>query len=425
MFWLIENQHQLEEFSHQNFKEVFVEIIPYHNYIHPALNKVSLVYIRPLSDHKGYMLCIDHSESTYLGKTYVDKVLQHIDTIYVRDKKSFLYYFQLKKVLDISSIKSITPPTEPVFDFFYRQYPNKTDVNRIIPIVKHYEICENIYQQLEQILLEPKPDYVKFYDRGALAFFGIEKNGIKIDKDRFYKYYEPNNDLYSIHDDVIYTQYNLNTTTRRPSNAFNSINFAALKKDNNSRTSFIPKNHEFIEIDISAYHPTLAGQLVNYTFSNPDIHGEFAKMYGVDYNEAKQLTFKQLYGGVFKEYQHLEFFQKTTEFITNTWKTFTTSGKVIVPISGYYFTNQLPDMNPQKLFNYMLQNLETSVNINILLKIHKLLARKKTQIVLYTYDSFLFDVDQDEKEELLTNICDIFKELKLGIKINHGATYNF
>jgi hypothetical protein len=425
MFWLIENQHQLEEFSNQNFKEVFVEVIPYHNNIHPALNKISLVYIRPLSDHKGYMMCVDHSESTYLGKTYVDKVLQHIDTLYVRDKKSFLYYFQIKKALDISSIKSTTPTTEPVFDFFYRQYLNKVDINRIIPIVKHYEICENTYQQLEQILLEPKPDYVKFYDKGALAFFGIEKNGIKIDKDKFYKYYEPNNDLYSIHDDVIYTQYNLNTTTRRPSNAFNSINFAALKKDNNSRTSFIPKNHEFIEIDISAYHPTLAGQLVNYTFSNPDIHGEFAKMYGVDYNEAKQLTFKQLYGGVFKEYQHLEFFQQVNKFINDNWNTFNSIGEITVPVSGYRFTNQLPNMNPQKLFNYVLQNLETSVNINILLKIHKLLARKKTQIVLYTYDSFLFDVDQDEKEELLTNICDIFKELKLGIKINYGATYNF
>jgi hypothetical protein len=148
-------------------------------------------------------------------------------------------------------------------------------------------------------------------------------------------------------------------------------------------------------------------------------------MYGVDYNEAKQLTFKQLYGGVFKEYQHLEFFQQVNKFINDNWNTFNSIGEITVPVSGYCFTNQLPNMNPQKLFNYVLQNLETSVNINILLKIHKLLARKKTQIVLYTYDSFLFDVDQDEKEELLTNICDIFKELKLGIKINYGATYNF
>ena len=131
MFWLIENQHQLEEFSNQNFKEVFVEVIPYHNNIHPALNKISLVYIRPLSDHKGYMMCVDHSESTYLGKTYVDKVLQHIDTLYVRDKKSFLYYFQIKKALDISSIKSTIPTTEPVFDFFYRQHPNKVDMKYV------------------------------------------------------------------------------------------------------------------------------------------------------------------------------------------------------------------------------------------------------------------------------------------------------
>ena len=301
MFWLIETKEQLREFVNEDFKEVFVEVIPYHNHIHPALNDVCLVYIRPTYDTKGYMLCIDHSETMSIGKTYIEKILQHTDTVYVRDKKSFLYYFQLNKVVDISSLKNADATLEPVFDIFYRLHTNKQDINKIIPVSKHYEVCENIYNKLQQVILEPKPDYVKFYNKGALAFFGIEKNGIKINKDKFYKYYEPNNESYSIYNDRIFTQYNLNTTTRRPSNAFNSINFAALKKDNHSRSSFIPSNNEFIEIDISAYHPTLAGQLVGYEFSNSDIHSEFAALYNVDYKTAKELTFKQFNGGVFKD----------------------------------------------------------------------------------------------------------------------------
>ena len=425
MFWLIETKEQLREFVNEDFKEVFVEVIPYHNHIHPALNDVCLVYIRPTYDSKGYMLCIDHSETMSIGKTYIEKILQHTDTIYVRDKKAFLYYFQLNKVIDISALKNVDNQLEPVFDIFYRQHVNKQDINRIIPVSKHYEVCENIYNKLQQVILEPKPDYIKFYNKGALAFFGIEKNGIKINKDKFYKYYEPNNECYSIYNDRIFTQYNLNTTTRRPSNAFNSINFAALKKDNHSRSSFIASNNELIEIDISAYHPTLAGQLVGYEFSNSDIHSEFATLYNVDYKTAKELTFKQFNGGVFKEYQHLEFFQKVTEYTNNNWELFQSQGYLDAPVSGYRFEkDKLENMNPQKLFNYILQNLETSTNIQILLKIHKILANKNTKIVLYTYDSFLLDWDEDEEQEL-EQIKDIFKEFKLAIKINRGKNYDF
>ena len=425
MFWLIETKEQLREFVNQDYKEVFVEVIPYHNHIHPALNDLSLVYIRPTYDSKGYMLCIDHSETMSIGKTYVEKILQHTDTVYVRDKKSFLYYFQLNKVVDISSLKNVDTTLEPVFDIFYRLHINKRDINKIIPVSKHYEVCENIYNKLQQVILEPKPDYVKFYNKGALAFFGIEKNGIKINKDKFYKYYEPNNESYSIYNDRIFTQYNLNTTTRRPSNAFNSINFAALKKDNHSRSSFIPSNNELIEIDISAYHPTLAGQLVGYEFNNSDIHSEFAALYNVDYKTAKELTFKQFNGGVFKEYQHLEFFQKVTEYTNNNWELFQEQGYLDAPVSGYRFeSDKLENMNPQKLFNYVLQNLETSTNTQILLKIHKILAGKNTKIVLYTYDSFLLDWDEDEEQEL-EQIKNIFTEFKLHIKINRGKNYDF
>jgi hypothetical protein len=94
MYWLVETKDQLREFFYQDYKEVFVEIIPYHNQIHPSLNDVCLVYVRPTYDSKGYMFCIDHSETMSLGKTYIEKLLKHIDTVYVRDKKSFLYYFQ-------------------------------------------------------------------------------------------------------------------------------------------------------------------------------------------------------------------------------------------------------------------------------------------------------------------------------------------
>ena len=81
-------------------------------------------------------------------------------------------------------------------------------------------------------------------------------------------------------------------------------------------------------------------------------------------------------------------------------------------------------MNPQKLFNYILQNMETSLNIEILFRIFKLLKGRNTKLVLYTYDSFLFDVDKSE-EFLLDNIKEVFYKLKLQIKEKNGINYDF
>ncbi len=47
----------------------------------------------------------------------------------------------------------------------------------------------------------------------------------------------------------------------------------------------------------------------------------------------------------------------------------------------------------------------------------------KTQLVLYTYDSFLLDVDDDE--EILEEIRNIFKKYELNIKEIEGYDYNF
>jgi hypothetical protein len=196
-------------------------------------------------------------------------------------------------------------------------------------------------------------------------------------------------------------------------------------KENGCRESFIPRNDVFVEFDISAYHPTLSGILVDYDFGDNDIHKAFASMYGVDYDKAKELTFKQLYGGVFKEYRDLPFFKKTSAYIQIIWDEFQKEGKLICPISNYVFEkDKLEDMNPQKLFNYVLQNMETSVNVEILFRIFKLLKGRNTKLVLYTYDSFLFDVDNSEKD-VIDAIKQVFNKFKLRITEKNGLNYNF
>ena len=418
MFWLIENNKQFEVLENSGFKEAFVEIIPNNPYQHPTNNSICSFYVRPIKGHKGYILPISHTECNTLFEDDVYLWLKSLDKIYVRDKKEFLHYTIFKQLIDVTlHLPPYIPPQTTAHTILYSRFPDLLTINQIVPITKHYEVCEQIYDDLEhRINTAVNPFY---NDRATLVFNAIERNGIKINKNEFEKHF------YEIEDEFIYTQYNFKTLTTRPSNKFNGVNYAALPKDNGCRASFIPRNDSFFECDISAYHPTLSARLVDYDFGKGDIHENFAKMYNVDYAKAKELTFKQLYGGVFDNYKDLPFFKATSEYIRTNWEKYQTEGKLICPISNYEFkSDELENMNPQKLFNYVLQNMETSVNIEILYRILNLLKGKNTKLVLYTYDSFLFDVDNSEIE-ILEQIKEVFNKLKLQIKSKHGLNYNF
>ena len=418
MFWLIENKEQFEVLKNSGFKEAFVEVITNNPYQHPTQNSIIGFYVRPIQGHKGYILPISHPECENLFEDEVYLYLKGLETIYVRDKKEFLHYTILKQLVDITlgSPPYILPQTT-AHSTLYRRFPDLLTVNQLVPITKHYEVCEQVYDDLEhRVNTVVNPFY---NDRATLVFNAIERNGIKIDKDEFEKHFHP------VENDVVYTSYNYKTLTTRPSNKFGGVNYAALSHKDGSRKSFIPHNDIFVEFDIGAYHPTLAAMLVDYDFGSGDIHQAFADMYKVDYAKAKELTFKQLYGGVFDNYKDLPFFKATSEYIRTTWETFQTEGVITCPISKYeYKRDVLENMNPQKLFNYILQNMETSLNIEVLFRIFKLLKGRNTKLVLYTYDSFLFDVDKSE-EFLLDDIKEVFYKLKLQLKEKNGINYDF
>ena len=418
MFWLIEDSDQLKKFCSKGYKEVFIEVIPYSYQEHPSQNKICALYIRPLESTKGFVLSIDHSETLNININDVKHILSNINKIFVRDKKEFLHYLILKNLFDIT----LTHPTyiqefTQTHSWFKQKHPNKVDVNRIIPIVKHYEYCEGMYNNIKNRINEPINEF--YNTKASVVFNAIERNGLRINRPQFEQ------SFHGINSDYTYTQYNFKTLTTRPSNRFKGVNYAALNKEDGCRKVFIPRNDKLVEIDISAYHPTLLAGLVDYEFEEGDIHEAFARMYGVDYKKSKELTFKQLYGGVFEQYKDLEFFKKVQVYIDDIWDKWLDREYVECNISGYKFEKEkLDNMKPQKLLNYILQNLETATNICILWEIFKILRDKNTKLVLYTYDSFLFDLDKTEKSTF-KKIINVFKERKLQTKINYGNTYDF
>ena len=186
MFYIVETNEQLEQLINKCYDKVFIEPIYSNNNIHPTLNNVSLLYIKPLIDDKGYMVCINHTESLKLESTLLNALLASYKEIYVRDRKSFIYHYPLKNIIDISfNIIEYIDPTTSAHDYYYQRHGDKKNINEIIPLVKHYEKCELIYEKIKNYCLT---DNIKFNNKATNVFCAIEKNGIKINKKQFKAY---------------------------------------------------------------------------------------------------------------------------------------------------------------------------------------------------------------------------------------------
>ena len=393
MFWILENEEQIERFKNKGFTQAFIDIIPISPTLHPIENNVSVVYIRPINHIKGYIVGICHNDVKNVNINLVESILNTFDVLYTVDKKDFLYYFNHKNIIDVRFIERIT-----LEDTSLPLYSHQD--NNIVPLTKLYEQADFKYEQVRHLFRKKVNQF--YNDYYTKVFYWIEQAGLG-------KYH---------------TKFNLNTLTTRPSNTFNGVNFMALPKDSDVKKEITPRNDVLVEFDISAYHVVLAAKLVGYDFGGIDIHSHFSKLYNVDYKKAKELTFKQLYGGVFEEYKNLEFFKKIEAYQDRLWDTFQYQGWVECPISKYkYYKKDLDNMNPQKLFNYILQNFETANNVCILIKIIKLLKSTKTEITHYVYDSFLFDVSKSEKF-LLKEIQSIFESENLQVKVSYGRSYD-
>ena len=58
------------------------------------------------------------------------------------------------------------------------EYPEQKNINTIVSIVKHYEVCEKHFETLKEHF-DKQPN--KFYnDKSTIIFNAIERNGIKV-----------------------------------------------------------------------------------------------------------------------------------------------------------------------------------------------------------------------------------------------------
>jgi hypothetical protein len=437
MFYIVETEEQIQLLKNLGRKGGYVEVISSNDNYHPLLTTTVAIYLRPLDHPEGYIIPISHDEGLNLSKDCVSDILKEYTTLYTFDKKELMYHFILKDVIDLSLLYSMTsynrlelPRSNSTCNWYYNRFHDFKEINAIIPISKLFEKCEENYKSLQKILQIAIPNGFDFYNKTATSvFFMIERAGLRITYQSFLELFKPNNPVYSIDNNIIYTSYNLYNTTSRPTNAFNSVNFAAIPKAPEFRKAIIPQNDVFVEMDFDGYHLRLLCEQIGYELTDESAHVQLARLYfGKDeiaedeYAKAKQINFHAIYGKIPPEYAFLEIFDKIQNYINGLWKQFKEQGYVEDPISGKRFTQDLPEMHPQKLMNYMMQSLETSRNILILKDVLMFLQDKKSSLALYTYDAFVFDFDKSDSKETLESLEKIMNQGgKYPIKFKYSS----
>ena len=393
-------------------------------FLHPLHenNGLSALWVKS-KDDKSFFIIQKHPDS--------DKVLEDFKwlnehLILTPDKKILNHFYEFDKVTDINYLywddtgkpfeKHIT---NNAIDFLSNKFYNVKKLNEIIPLSKHNEYCNDIVKSMDNLIVDSNDEYMNDVVK---AFTSIERNGIKVSDDIC--------DIFDIRvkkhisNGKLYSNYNLWTTTGRPSNSFGSVNFAALPPE--KRKGFVAENDYLVEFDFDAYHLRLIADLVGYhTFGAESVHEHLSKWYECSYEESKQKTFKLLYGGIDKQTREkVPFFDLTHNYINKKWNEINTHNLVSTDIyrRKLLFKNY-EDLNRNKVFNYLIQALETESNIKKILSIQDYLLNKNTKLVLYGYDSFLFDFSQQDGVETLQDIKSILEEGKHFTKSKMGLNY--
>ena len=141
--------------------------------------------------------------------------------------------------------------------------------------------------------------------------------------------------------------------------------------------------------------------------------------------QSKNITFRLLYGGIDREFLTIPFFRQVNEFVNDIWQQWKTKKYIRTAIDKRVISQeQFPEMNRFKLFNYYLQSLETEFSVRKLAQVLSKLQDTKTQLILYTYDSLLFDVDMSEAKQLIPELREVLQQGNFPVKCKVGDIYS-
>lgn len=413
---------------------------------HAKNNSVSLLMFYFLSSKDFWCLPINHNEGISIPDSLykIKESLKFcINNKFVFDKKSIVQLFggdydfldvRLMKYLSDGTIDTLEYETN-AHTFVHTNFRNVPNINACTPLYKHARTFMSKVESVKDIDTGIiNEDGYKFVNNTMTNRFAeLESIGLCVNDDFTDEFGDEQTK--HIHNNLVYTQYNLLTSTGRPSNRFAGVNYAALNKNDESRTCFVSRHANdgmLVMMDYNAFHPRLIAHLVNFNMeANENPYAYLAKYYfnkqnleDEDIAAAKQYTFTQIYGGFDKKWLHIPYFAKIQEYIDHRWKFFTENGYIETPKYKRKIKEcHIPDANPSKLFNYILQAFETEMAVDVLGDLLGDLNGKKTVPILYTYDSILFDAHKEDKIDTIKRLKKIMECNKFPVKVYIGKNY--
>ncbi len=416
---IVENSVQLEEFKGiYDTEDCILVPIQCDDNKHSVNGELSLLYVQ-MWGGKEFILPFNHSETINLNIKNLYKMNSKYK-LYTYDRKKLNHFVKLNNVIDVNLLNymstSVPLDIEQIntnaHNFFNMRYYKKDNINTIVPVMKHLEKCRKIVKILKDTIETHNQSVNMSYNDEVLDNLSyIEKNGLQTVEDK------------------TYSEYNIYTSTGRPSNRFGGTNFAALNKKDGSRKPYVSrfKNGVLVEMDFDAYHLRLIADKIDYDFPSGSVHEHMAKFYGVSYEEAKTLSFQYLYGFIPHDVVQMNpYFSKVHDYIEGLWNDFNSKEFIVSDIyNRQLHKKNLGDMNANKLFNYTIQLMETENNMKALTRLIPQIKEYKSKLILYSYDSFLLDFNMEDGLDYLKKVKGILEQDgKYPVKVSWGLNYH-
>lgn len=384
---------------------------------------VSFVFIR--CNDTDFIYPLNHVDCINGTMSGLNHIWNNSKDKWVWNKKAWLSIFDTD-CNDINSycfINDISIDIESKFEkeysFMYR-LSYKRNINNYISILKLGGIIQDILNEIDFNLEYDTKTYNWFNQKSIPVLAKIEQQGIHVNENIFNNLWINNDD--DVVNGKVYTRYNPFNTTGRPSNSHNGINYAALSKSDGSRNAFI-SNGIFLQLDYDAYHPRIISKLIKFELPKTPAHKWFADLYGCSVDEAKSITFRLLYGGIDDDFSQLPYFGDVKRYIDEFYELTVSRGYIQTP-NRKIPLDWIKSENPQKVFNYLLQAIETELNIDKMSKVLSMIENTDIKMILYTYDSFLFDVPADVNVENIKRIKELLEHGGFPVKAKWGYKYS-
>lgn len=386
--------------------------IPSNPEIHPNLNKILGFYIK-YTDGKSEYINIDHPDEPK-NDFKLDEITFSNNSL-ILNKKLFMYN-HIQGGLDLNSymhyyFDDIIDHTEfypKTIEYYVQKYYYMNDLFKIIPLSKLLEYADNVS---EYVLKYYKPDKIQhncieYCNDFSEVFHFIEKTKVFIQsemKDQF---------------------YNWQTLTTRPSNTWNNLNFSALSKTSGIRDTIKSRftNGKIIQFDYDAFHIKLLSKILDYKFlDHPYECIQKDLNLNMDYDKIKIKVFQNIYGTMLPEFLKHPFFKKIKNFSDNLYTEYI-KNQTVESIFYRKKFRSIEEPTPTKVFNYVLQSLETEYNVKKLKVLMPILQNKQSKLILYLYDAFVFDIHPDETE-LIELLKKCFETDNMTIKVYAGDSF--